>query len=172
MTEDEKEFALKAAEAAALVMPYVERGQLVPGFVQEDMRNLYGETNEKELVLGPMMACDVAIKYLSKVFLNNSLPAAAAETVLVIDRLKARDLAGFGQEAYADSSRATMLIVNAMLSTGQVEWSRELETAKRVVLAFNVMLLALIVRLAERYRQAPSWAATQLVKEITTVRPR
>lgn len=172
MTEDEKEYALKAAETMALVMPYVERGVLVPGEVHADVRRLYAEPDGEALMLGPMRASDVAIKHLSKHFLHNSLTDAAGETVKVLERLKPTDLAGYGERAYDDGAKAVVLMANAMVANAPVVWSTEFESPKDLILAFNAVLLALLVGLAGRYRRPWEWAALQLTKEITTVTPR
>lgn len=173
MTEAEKQAALLAAEALALAMPYVERGELVPSQVHTDIRTIiYPEPDGHALMAGPMFASDVAIKHLSKHFLHSSLPNAAKVTVRTLDSLKPADLAGFGQQAYEDGAKAVVLLTDAMVGSGHVDWSAHFGEPKDVIIAFIAVLFALLVSLATRYRKPWEWAALQLCREINTVTPR
>jgi hypothetical protein len=172
ITEKEKQCALKAAKATALMMPYLERGTLVPGSVRSEIQALYTDATQEVLVVGMMRACDVALKHLSKHFLGGSLTNAALEAGSMIDRMRHDDIAGLGSEAYDDGTRAVQLMADAMVSRGRLNLLEEFQTSQRVLLAFNAVLIALLFELANRYGIAPSKAANQLGREISTITPR
>lgn len=169
ITDDEKQHALKAAKATALMMPYLEQGRLVPGSVRSEIQALYTDATEEVLVVGMMRACDVALKHLAKHFWGDSLTDAALEAGSMIDRMRPDDIAGLGARAYDDGVRAVQLMAEAMVSRGTLNPLEELQTSKRVLLAFNAVILALLFILADRYEIAPSSAANQLGREILTI---
>lgn len=172
ITENEKQYALKAAKATALMMPYLEQGRLVPGSVRSEIQALYADATEEVLVVGMMRACDVALKHLANHFLGDSLTDAGLEAGSMIDRMRSDDIAGLGARAYDDGVRAAQLMADAMISRGTLDLLEELETSQRVLLAFNAVLFALLFILADRYEIAPSAAANQLGREISTITSR
>ena len=169
ITEEEKQYALKAAKATALMMPYLERGTLVPGSVRSEIQALYADATEEVLVVGMMRACDVALKHLANHFLGDSFTDAALEAGSMIDRMRSDDIAGLGARAYDDGVRAAQLMADAMISRGTLDLLEELETSQRVLFSFNAVLFALLFILADRYEIAPSAAANQLGREISTI---
>lgn len=172
ITEDEKRYALQAAETAALVMPYMEQGMFVPGEVQAEIRAIYADATEEALGVGLMRACDVALKHLARHFCGDSLESAADAVVSTIARLTTDDAAGFGSQAYADGAKAVALMAEAMIREQSISLMEEFHSVRRIILAFNAVLYALIAELATRYNISRSNAANRLGREISTIRPR
>lgn len=171
-TSNDKRWAEQAAEAMMLMMPYLETGQLVPGPVRSQIQHLWGDGSEEALVVGVMRACDVAIKHLAKHFLDGSLNEAAVEAAARLSEMKPRDLGGFGPEAYDDGARVTQLMTEAMIRSGPLRLPDDLRSTRRILLAFNATLVALLFDLAERYGISPTRAAGNLGQEISTINPK
>lgn len=170
-TEDDKRWAEQAAESMMIMMPYLEGGELVPGSERGRIQHLWANAPEHALVIGMMRACDVAIKHLANHFLGGSLNEATAVTAARLAHAKSEDLAGFGPSAYEDGALAVRLMAEAMDRRGPIDFPVDLST-KRVFLAFNAVLVALLFDLAERYGISPTRAAGNLGQEISTIRPK
>ena len=155
-----------------LMMPYLERGELVPGPVRSRIQQLWVDATEEALMGGMMRACDVAIKHLAKHFLGGSLNEATVEVAARLAEMKPEDAAGFGPEAYDDGARAIQLMTEAMIRRGPINRPEDLASANRLFLAFNAVLVALLFHLAERYGISPPRAAGNLGQEISTITPR
>lgn len=170
-TRDDKLWAEQAAEAMMLMMPHLEREELVPGPVRSRIQSLYADATEESLIVGMMRACDVAVKHLSKHFFDGALDGAATQAQMRLATIKSDDLATLGPEAYEDGARAIHLVTDAMIRNGPLSLE-EFQTSKRVLLAFTAVLIALLFELAEMYGIPPARAAAQLGLEISTITPR
>lgn len=171
-TQNAKEWAQQAAESMMLMIPYLERGDLVPGPIHSRVRDLYSGATEESLVVGMMRACDVAVKHLSRHFSDGDLERAAVDVQATLDQVRSADLAGFGHRAYDDGSRAIELMTEAMVQRGSIRFLDEFETVERTYLALNAFLIALLLSLAGKYGIPPSRAAAQLGQEISTIIPK
>jgi hypothetical protein len=171
-TQNDKRWAEQATEAMMLMMPYLERGELVPGPVRSQIQQLWSDATEEGLVVGMMRACDVAIKHLAKHFLGGSLEEATVAVAARLTEMKPQDVAGFGPNAYDEGARAVQAMTEAMIRRGPIHLTEDLAATKRAFPAFNLVLIALVFELAERYGITPTRAAGNLGQEISTITPR
>lgn len=169
-TRDDKRWAEQATEAMMLVLPYIERRELVPGPAQVRIRDIWSDATDESLVMGHMRACDVAIKHLARHFCDGSLQEASEIVVRMLLALRADDAAGLGAVAYDDGVRGIRLMVDAMARHGPIAFP-DLASAKLLLPAYNAVLLALLFELARQYGIAPARAAGQLGQEIGTINP-
>lgn len=170
-TQNDKRWAEQATEGMMLMMPYLERGELVPGQVRSRIQRLWRDATEEALVVGVMRACDVAIKHLANHFLGGSLKEAAVKVAERLAQMKPQDVTGFGPTAYDDGATAIQLMTEAMTRRGPIQLPEDLADTKRVFPAFNVVLVALLFDLAKRYEISPTRAAGNLGQEISTITP-
>lgn len=171
-TQNDKRWAEQATETTMLMMPYLERGELVPGPVRSRIQRLWSGATEEALVVGMMRACDVAIKHLAKHFLGGSLKEAAINVAARLAQMQSHDAGGFGPVAYDDGARAIRHMTEAMTRHGRIHLPEDLADTNRVFPAFNVALVAMLFELAERYGISPTRAAGNLGQEISTIVPR
>ncbi len=171
-TLNDKRWAEQAAEAMVLMLPYVESGEPIPGAVQSELRKIYRDATGEAFVVGMMRACDVAVKHLAKHFLSGALDHAAAVVGASLAKIGSDDAAGLGSTAYEDGAHAIRLMTEAMAGNRSGNFLEELQTSRRLHLAFNAVLIALLFELAGRYGIPPSRAAARLGQEISTITPK
>jgi hypothetical protein len=171
-TEDGKRRAERATEATMLMIPHMERREPVPGRTQSRIRQLWADATEEALTVGMMRACDVAIKHLARHFLDGSLNEASATVTAKLAAMRTHDVAGFGPQAYDDGSRAVQCMAEAMIQQGAINLPDDLAAPRRILLAFNAALVALLFELAERYEIPQTRAVGNLGQEISTIVPR
>lgn len=85
--------------------------------------------------------------------------------------MKPQDVADFGPNAYDEGARAVQAMTEAMIRRGPIHLTEDLAATKWAFPAFNLVLIALLFGLAERYGITPTRAAGNLGQEISTITP-
>lgn len=171
MNQREKEAAQAAVGVLGQVVPYIERGELCPPSVLEDVRLLWQDADIGTMYSGNIRACDVAIKRLGTTR-SEALPTTGKKLGRTLRRMRERDIIEFGQTSYDDAAEMAKRVTNAMVANGSYNPLDHCEDYAAATRAANVLLLAAIVDLATAYRMPASEATKRLALEVSTVRTR